>query len=336
LSEHIVEILNMNEVSENGESQLISNIDGIGLEPGLLEVQVDTISQPTEFSQEIPNTFKNRFIEQTDKPCKSLLLESEFTDVHSQMIKDISFELTAGLTCDKEKVKVIFNWTKNKIKYQVGLNKDNASRTIVKGFGSCLNKANVLVSLLRSSGFNSGFSVMRVKTKEYFGPLGFKRFYHLVSDESNHVYAQVFLNGKWIKLDATDDLELSLSTMHLEQQGEPVVFDGVNHACLNLDKDHIVKDNGDIKQNLDFVFNKRQKVPTFVINIFNICMSYVRLNGKYCKNVDEIEKLCFNYLKQNHPSEFAMLQMMENEKLNQVVNRVYSVSRLFKLKGLKL
>ena len=247
---------------------------------------------------------------------------SEFTDIDTKMIKDLGHEIASNFESDEEKVKALFYWVRDSIKYSVGLNADKASDTVIRGFGSCLNKSNLLVALLRVNGYPAAFSIMRVKTREYFGPLGFERYRPLVSEESNHTYAQVYLNNAWIKLDCTDDTELCESTQHLEMQGEPVEFDGVNHACLNLDSNHIIKDDEIPIHNVDYIFSKKPKVPSAIINIFNLCMSYVRHNGKYCSSVKEIEDSFFEYLENNHPEKYKLFLLIENKKMNKAIKKV--------------
>jgi hypothetical protein len=252
-----------------------------------------------------------------------LFLEStEFTDINTRTIRDLAFFLTEDIEFEREKIQTIFYWVRDNIKYSVGLNADKASYTVLKGFGSCLNKTNLLIALLRAISIPAAFSIMRVKTREYFGPLGFERYRPLVSEESNHTYAQVYLNGRWIKLDCTDDIDLSKSTHHLQMQGEPVEFDGINHACLNLDPDHVILDDENLLLSLDHIFRKKPKVPPAVINIFNICMSYVRHNGKFCSSVEELEASFFEYLEHNHPEEYKILLIIEDQNMNNTIKKL--------------
>ena len=250
------------------------------------------------------------------------LVVGEFTDADTSMIQNLSAEITEGLCIESERVQALFYWVRDNIRYAVGLNRDKASTTVLKGFGSCLNKSNVLVSLLRARNIPAAFSVMRVKTREYFGPLGFERFRPLVSEESNHCYVQVYLNDGWIKLDCTDDFALCASTGHLERQGQAVDFDGVSDACLNLDPEHIVKDDGRLLVDVDHVFRKKPGVPPFIVDIFNICMSYVRHNGKYYSTVGEIEASFFDYFATHHPDKYRLFRIIEDTNMSKTMKKV--------------
>gem|GEM_PF-3463718 len=261
---------------------------------------------------------------------EGFLVASNFTDSDTSMIRNMAIEITSGATSEVEQARSLFYWVRDNIKYAVGLNQDKASTTVLRGFGSCLNKSNLLISLLRARDIPAAFSVMRVKTREYFGPLGFERYRPLVSEESNHTYAQVLLNHRWIKLDCTDDLALCESTRHLEMQGEPVEFDGESDARLNLDPNHIVQDDGRLLENVDHIFKKKPSVPPFIIDIFNICMSYVRHNGKYCSTVKEIEESFFTYFETHHPDKYRMFRIIEDRNMSNTMKKVILLTHRFK------
>ncbi len=281
------------------------------------EIELDSALMPKNF-----NSYESSFLE-----------GSEFTDIHTPMIQNLAAEIVRYIPADEGKIKAIFYWVRDNIKYSVGLNNNKASYTVLKGHGSCLNKSNLLVALLRANGIPAAFSVMRVKTREYFGPLGFKRYRPLVSEESNHTYTQALVSDRWIKLDCTDDIDLCESTHHLEMQGQPVDFDGYNHACLNLDLEHIVRDDERLQQNLDHIFRKKPKVPKSVINIFNICMRYVRHNGKFYDTVEEVEHSFFTYFETHHPREYRLFQVIESTKTSRPLKALHLLTYQLKRQG---
>jgi transglutaminase-like putative cysteine protease len=65
----------------------------------------------------------------------------------------------------------LFYWVRDNIEYELGLKSDTASSTLLRGSGSCINKANLVVALLRALGIPAGFHIMTVKTRAYFSCL---------------------------------------------------------------------------------------------------------------------------------------------------------------------
>merc|ERR1711862_224032 len=64
--------------------------------------------------------------------------------------------------------KKAFLYVQNSIIYNVGIYNHMASDTIRFGYGSCSNKANVLVALLRAMNIPAGYGMCQVDATDYF------------------------------------------------------------------------------------------------------------------------------------------------------------------------
>ncbi len=74
----------------------------------------------------------------------------------------------------------------------------------------CSNKTNLLFALLRAIKIPAGYGIFRVRTKEFYGDLMCPVFEKLVSPETTHIFAGIYLGGKWIKSDVSLDNDLAL------------------------------------------------------------------------------------------------------------------------------
>jgi len=137
----------------------------------------------------------------------------------------------------------MFYWVRDNVLYRVGLWNVTAAETLAIREGTCTNKSNLLVALLRARGIPAGYGVMKVYGQKYFGPVAIPMLNRLVSKVSTHVYVAVYLDDKWIKCDPSDDKKLCSKTSHFNYTTTIVDWDGVNNAELNLNQDHIISDD---------------------------------------------------------------------------------------------
>lgn len=239
------------------------------------------------------------------------LLPTEFCDSEDPRIVELATEITEGAESETEAAIMLFDWVKDHLTYRLGLYKDLASATIEKAGGSCSNKANVFVALSRSIGIPAGFHVSRVKTREYFGPLCTPRFKKFVSLQSYHVYAGVKLNGKWIKVDPTDDSSLSDGVKHIAPQAKPVFFDGKNDARLNLNKDHIINDTKYCLTSIDNILSKQVRVSDVAVEVYNIYLDHMRNHGARHNSVQSIVEEFFEHLVDSFPDKYHAFIRLE-------------------------
>lgn len=123
------------------------------------------------------------------------LQASEYIDYNSKLIQKKAAKLFSSNMTEIEKVKTAYEFVRDKIPHSFDCNAETitakASDVLKYKTGICHAKANLLAALLRSQGIPTGFCFQHIT---------------LMDDDSQgycvHCYNAVFLNDKWIKLDA--------------------------------------------------------------------------------------------------------------------------------------
>jgi transglutaminase-like putative cysteine protease len=134
-----------------------------------------TTSQST--SQSLPTSF-NQY-----------LLSTKNCQMSNAQIKALAASLTKGKTSTYAKAVAIYNYVRDKIGYSFYYNtKYGAVGTLNKKTANCCDTAHLLIALERAAGIPARY--VHVKAKFTSGVLG-------------HVYAQVYVNGKWYTADGT-------------------------------------------------------------------------------------------------------------------------------------
>ncbi|SDP98981.1 transglutaminase domain-containing protein [Lentzea jiangxiensis] len=170
---------------------------------------------------------------------------TNFCDSESGLIQHWAKSLTMGLECNTQKAIRLFNFVQDGIKYSILHDwSETASQTLERGRGSCSNKATLLAALLRAVGIPSGFGVLTVDGKRYFGPMWIPQLQKYCDVDSRHFYNYVHLKGRWLRCDSSDDYRVSLGSGHFNQPCERVHFDGTQHADLHLAPEHVLERSG--------------------------------------------------------------------------------------------
>lgn len=123
------------------------------------------------------------------------LQENEYIDYNSDIIQQKAKELFKDDMSHTEKAEVAFKFVRDEISHSFDINADRvtfkASDVLKYKTGICHAKSNLLAALLRSQGIKTGFCFQHLT---------------LAHDESKgyclHCLNAVFINNKWIKLDA--------------------------------------------------------------------------------------------------------------------------------------
>jgi len=151
-------------------------------------------------------------------------------DCNHPSILDKSIDLIKGHEDISEKAKSLFYFVRDEIKYNIYVSKSlpehfQASNTLSRREGYCVQKAVLLVALARAAGIPAGLGFARLrnnllpeKTAKWLGTniLPF------------HGYAELYLNGKWVKVTPAFDLRMCEKHRII-----PVEFDGKNDALFN-------------------------------------------------------------------------------------------------------
>jgi len=256
-------------------------------------------------SHETSDSQKPIKLRTADSSHVPFLLRSKYCDYDHDLIQGLSNELSMSSSNDRELAVKTFYWVRDQIIYNVGQISESSSETLRQKRGTCSNKANLLVALLRANGIPAAFRTMRVKTKEYFGPAITARFRKFLSHESFHVFAAVNIEGVWLGVDPSDDYELSINSHHFNPQSKPVEFDGTKNALLNLDPTTILQVNEANLPHIDEILEKQPRIPPTLLQVFNMCMNFGRMNGRDYQDPEKLTGDFFVSLAKQHPNEYA-------------------------------
>lgn len=189
----------------------------------------------------------------------SPLLRTTDYEYHSNYVSPQQVSSEQHRVMVRECAIMAFHFAQNSIRYCVGIYHHKASETIRLGYGSCSNKANVLVALLRAMNIPAGYGMCQVDAREYFlWPTAefeqssvfaaYKRqYFGEFSTRSRHFYAWLRFPTEedlnpvttWLCCDPSDDLPLSYGGQHAIRCLRPVRFDGRANATLHLNPAHV-------------------------------------------------------------------------------------------------
>jgi len=131
---------------------------------------------------------------------KRFLSADPYVDFHHERIQSLCRDLFSPAKDSIEKARTAYLFVRDQIPHSFDCNAQvitsRASDVLKYGTGICHAKANLLAALLRSQGIPAGFCFQRT-TLEDDDSLGY----------CVHCYNAVFLEGKWIKLDARENKE---------------------------------------------------------------------------------------------------------------------------------
>jgi len=243
--------------------------------------------------------------EYKENNLNDFLQETRYCDFNNSAIKSLAYDLTSCFSSDTEKAVALFSYVRDNILYEFGDWGKKASVVLEQKRGMCTNSANLLIALFRAIGLPSGYGVMRVDTKEYFGPIMLSTFKGLVSDRSVHIYVYVYLNNKWVKCDPSTDKDLSEKTSYFSPTTELLLWDGLNDKIDNIDSRHIYSDLGPLS-NIDEMLDKKPKRGTkSTIKIGNLYINFLRENAVKVDNSEQLEPMFFSWLRKKDPISYV-------------------------------
>ncbi|MCX7705432.1 MAG: transglutaminase family protein [bacterium] len=178
------------------------------------------------------------------------LKETRYCDIHSKEIIDFVQNLIG-----EEEIKTvanIFNFVRDEIKYRFDYTCVKASETLKKKVGTCFNKANLQIALLRKAEIPAGYGVYIVH-KDILKEILPEDIFSMVSNPTVHVFAKVFLENRWIGLDATVDRELFECFYKNSGMWKHEEWDGKNEILLS--RNFILEDQG-LYANIDLYLSK--------------------------------------------------------------------------------
>lgn len=135
---------------------------------------------------------------------------TDVIDSDHEAIRAMSAKLTACAADDADRVKTLFEWVRDEIRYDMGpvLSRRSdwtASLTLERGYGFCQQKAVLLAALLRAVEIPSGIGIEELLDHKI--PAHFATYMggqHIPL----HGYTLAFVDGAWQRIDATLDSAL--------------------------------------------------------------------------------------------------------------------------------
>lgn len=119
------------------------------------------------------------------------LICSEVIDCDNELIKNKEAQLAKSTSNDVEKAKIIYHFVRDEIDHSSDINSNEvtyrASDVLTSAHGLCFAKSHLLAALLRCAGIPTGLCYQKLSLEEG----------HII-----HGINAVYLNNKWIRLDA--------------------------------------------------------------------------------------------------------------------------------------
>lgn len=152
-----------------------------------------------------------------------------FIDSDSDLVRNTAEKIIKDAIDQKEKVKKLFYWTRDKIKYDAyslssARRRYKASRIIQEKKGWCVQKAVLITALARSIDIPAKLHFADIRNHQIPNKLkeiiGTDIFLY-------HGYAELYLDDKWVKLTPTFNKELCHKFGF-----RTVEFDGIHDATL--------------------------------------------------------------------------------------------------------
>ncbi|MEX2589091.1 MAG: transglutaminase-like domain-containing protein [Chitinophagales bacterium] len=177
---------------------------------------------------------------------KKYLEPTKYVDSDHPAIIKKAEEIVEGLNNDKDKAVALYYYVRDSIRYnpyEIDLSEEalKASTVFKRGYGFCVEKANLLAAFARSQGIPARFGFADVKNH-----LSSPRLIKALRSEvfAFHGYTELFINGKWVKATPAFNRELCviLNVKPLEFNGEEdsifQEFDSDGKAFMVYLKDH--------------------------------------------------------------------------------------------------
>ena len=128
--------------------------------------------------------------ESKTSPLQKYTQVTKNCQVTNSQIKSLAKSITNGKNSTYDKAVAIFNWVRDNLGYSFYYNtRYGAAGTLAKMTGNCCDTAHLLIALERAAGIPARYvhGYCRFSSGKWYG----------------HVWAQVYVKGKWYNADAT-------------------------------------------------------------------------------------------------------------------------------------
>jgi hypothetical protein len=237
------------------------------------------------------------------------LKETEFCNFSDKSIKDLAEEIEKNCKSDRDFAVSAFYWVRDNILYRVGLWQRTASQTLLEKEGTCTNKANLLVALLRYKKIPAGYGIMKVKGQDYMGIVVVPMLRNNIAKTSTHVFVCINHSGKWISIDPSADKQLSESIGYFNEPARLVDWDGESDAMEKINPDHIIKNDFPVSSIDEIMKKKPRNARGVILKVGNLFIKFLRETKPKIQSDDEIEPLFKSWLKKNYFIYFLMFKI---------------------------
>ena len=136
------------------------------------------------------------------------LKPTNLVDFNSSIVKQKALELTKDIISEREKVKQIYHFVRDKIPYTFTHNLQKASDVLKEKAGQCNTKTTLTIALLRAINIPARYhcgSVSKTLFKNTIPKWAYPLTPKLIP---GHCWPEVFINDRWTALENVVDLDL--------------------------------------------------------------------------------------------------------------------------------
>lgn len=212
---------------------------------------------------------------------ENYLRPTKYCDSDNEKIVDFATRITKGCSNDLDRLKCLFNFIKNHYKYSFGEWRLKASEVVNKKDGMCTTKTNLFVACLRSLNIPAGFHVIKINARDIFGNFtNIKFLRNKISNNSVHIYSDVFVNNQWISLDPSLDDSLIEGLTKFGYKHSLTQWDGKSSYVNFIHEDMVLEDLG-IFSNIDYYHEKNRRTARLLFTLLSkLLMNHYRIIGR--------------------------------------------------------
>jgi transglutaminase-like putative cysteine protease len=208
------------------------------------------------------------------------LTPTEYLDADHPLVRTTAESLTRGATSDTERIARIYHYVRD-LPYDVlasfrylAQGQHRASDVIRHGVAFCMGKASAFVALARAAGVPAriAFQTLHSPDKEFLSP-EVRALWGTGRPLPWHSLGEVYLGGRWVKLDATIDAATAA------RLGKPYrqAFDGV--TPIPTVEGPILRENGSYADYPAEVAQWYERVARSVLNALRSAELHARVAG---------------------------------------------------------
>jgi len=227
----------------------------------------------------------------------------KLADFDNTIVKQKIEDLIRGCQSDEDKIKKIFLYVRDEIKFGFPLKSDimKASETIKLGYGQCNTKSTLFLALCKSIDIPARIHFSTIKKEIQKGIFtGFT--YRLLPAELSHSWVEINIGNKWIRIDSyINDIEFyKAGKEELKKRNWKTGFSiscSKNNSSIDLDlknekfvqMDAVIDDHGIWDDPIDYYQTKnyKNKPGFFKAIIYRLLINKInkRVQKLRCQNL---------------------------------------------------